>query len=404
MPAFEYQAFDGKGKKRKGVMEADNARQVRSNLREQRLTPLSIEPIADKQQASKGKTSFRRGISASDLALVTRQLATLVAAAMPVEEALRAVAQQSEKSRIKSIMLGVRGKVVEGYSLAESLADYPQAFEKLYCSMVAAGEKSGHLDEVLERLADYTEQRQAMRMKTMQALIYPTVLTLVSIGIIAILLVAVVPKVVQQFEHMGQDLPGMTVALIAMSDFVAAYGLYVLVTILLLMVLGQRLLMRDSLRLGWHRQYLKLPVLGKVAKGLNTARFARTLSILNSSAVPLLEGMNIAGDVLTNDYARGQVLEAAGKVREGTSLHQSLDATGLFPPMMLHMIASGERSGELDSMLERAADNQERQFANQVTLALGIFEPALIITMAGVVLFIVMAIMLPLLELNNMVG
>ncbi|MGY5451708.1 type II secretion system inner membrane protein GspF [Agarivorans sp. MS3-6] len=405
MPAYEYQAFNAKGKKSNGVLEADTPRQVRSSLREQGLTPLKITQVAE--QGQKEKSSFvavRRKVSTSDLALLTRQLATLVAAAMPIEESLKAVGQQCEKPKLKSIILGVRAKVVEGYSLADSMADFPDVFEKLYCSMVAAGEKSGHLDKVLDRLADYTEQRQAMRMKTMQALIYPAVLTTVCVLVIAILLVSVVPKVVAQFEHMGQELPNATQFLIFVSELVSNYGLIFVVVIVLAMVIWQRLLLKDNIRMAWHKRILSLPVVGKVSKGLNTARFARTLSILNASAVPLLEGMGIAGEVLTNDYARAQVLDAAAKVREGGSLHQSLEATKLFPPMMLHMIASGERSGELEGMLERAADNQDRQFEMQVNIALGIFEPALIVTMAGVVLFIVMAILLPILELNNMVG
>ncbi|WP_163133983.1 type II secretion system inner membrane protein GspF [Agarivorans sp. Alg241-V36] len=404
MPAFEYQAFNQKGKKSNGVHEAESARQVRAHLREQGLTPLKIEQVAERAQKASTGFRLRSKVSTSDLALLTRQLATLVAAAMPIEESLKAVAQQCDKPKLKSIISGVRSKVVEGYSLADSMAEFPDVFEKLYCAMVAAGEKSGHLDKVLDRLADYTEQRQAMRMKTMQALIYPAVLTFVCLGVIAILLVSVVPKVVAQFEHMGQELPNATKFLIYVSELVSDYGLVFLIAGMLAMVVWQRLLQKDNIRMKWHQRLLGMPVVGKVSKGLNTARFARTLSILNASAVPLLEGMGIAGEVLTNDYARAQVLDAASKVREGGSLHSSLEATKLFPPMMLHMIASGERSGELEGMLERAADNQDRQFETQVNIALGIFEPALIVTMAGIVLFIVMAILLPILELNNMVG
>ncbi|GDY27723.1 MULTISPECIES: type II secretion system inner membrane protein GspF [unclassified Agarivorans] len=404
MPAFEYQAFNPKGKKSTGVHEADTARQVRSYLREQGLTPLKIEPVAEKAKKESSGFRFKSKVSTSDLALLTRQLATLVAAAMPIEESLKAVGQQCEKPKLKSIILGVRSKVVEGYSLADSMAEFPDVFEKLYCAMVAAGEKSGHLDKVLDRLADYTEQRQAMRMKTMQALIYPAVLTFVCLAVIAILLVSVVPKVVAQFEHMGQELPNATKFLIYVSELVSDYGLVFVLGSMFAMVVWQRMLQKDKVRMKWHQRILGMPVVGKVSKGLNTARFARTLSILNASAVPLLEGMGIAGEVLTNDHARAQVLDAASKVREGSSLHSSLEATKLFPPMMLHMIASGERSGELEGMLERAADNQDRQFEMQVNIALGIFEPALIVTMAGIVLFIVMAILLPILELNNMVG
>ena len=404
MPAFEYQAFNKKGKKSNGVHEADTARQVRSYLREQGLTPLKIEQVAERAKQTGSGLRFKSKVSTTDLALLTRQLATLVAAAMPIEESLKAVAQQSEKPKLKSIILGVRSKVVEGYSLADSMKDFPEVFEKLYCAMVAAGEKSGHLDKVLERLADYTEQRQAMRMKTMQALIYPAVLTFVCLAVIAILLVSVVPKVVAQFEHMGQELPGATQFLIALSELVSHYGLFFLISVMLALVVWQRLLQKDNIRMQWHQRILSLPVLGKVSKGLNTARFARTLSILNASAVPLLEGMRISGEVLANEKMKAAVAEAAVKVSEGASLKASLDQTKLFPPMMLHMIASGEKSGELENMLARAADNQDREFEALVNITVSIIGPAMVLSMAGIVFFIVISILQPIMALNSMVG
>ncbi|MGL5162054.1 MAG: type II secretion system inner membrane protein GspF, partial [Plesiomonas shigelloides] len=313
-------------------------------------------------------------------------------------------AEQCEKNRLKSLMLAVRTQVLEGHTLADSLRAYPLVFDELFCAMVAAGEKAGHLDAVLSRLADYTEQRQYMKGKLLQAMIYPLVLTVVAIGVIAILLASVVPKVVAQFDHLGQALPRSTQLLIALSDGVRDYGLWLVGALLVLGVLVQRLLRQPALRLRWDRFWLRLPLLGKVSRGLNTARFARTLSILSSSSVPLLEGMQIAASVASNRYVRSQILTAAERVREGSSLRAALGSSGLFPPMMLHMIASGERSGELEPMLLRAADNQDREFEALVTLALGIFEPLLIVSMAGVVLFIVVAILQPMLQLNNMVG
>lgn len=408
MPAFEYKALDKKGRAKKGVLEADSPRQIRQQLREQGLTPLEVKATTGSSNRSadgstKPKLSLGKKISTADLSLITRQLATLIQAALPLEEALKAVAQQCDKPKVQSVILSVRSRVVEGYPLAESMGEFPLIFDNLFCAMVAAGEKSGHLDTVLDRLADYTEQRQQMRMKLMQAMIYPAVLTLVAIGVIAILLAAVVPKVVGQFEHMNQELPQITQILIFSSDFVRDYGLFIGL-LLFIGFIGFKFLIRDEKRrLGYHKRILQLPIIGKVSKSLNTARFARTLSILNSSAVPLLEGMAIAGDVLTNDEAKRLVSEAAERVREGASLHSSLDASRLFPPMMLHMIASGERSGELEGMLVRSADNQDKEFEMQVNVALGVFEPALIISMAAVVLFIVMAILLPILALNNMV-
>ncbi|MCE2573541.1 type II secretion system inner membrane protein GspF [Motilimonas eburnea] len=405
MAAFEYKALDKKGKQKKGLQEADTARQVRQILRDRGLTPVEVKPAAEQdKKASKGGFSFKRKISTPELALLTRQLSTLVAASMPIEECLKAVVEQTDKPKVKSMLSAVRSRVLEGYTLAASMAEFPHIFDDLFCAMVAAGEKAGHLELVLDRLADYTEQRQQMRSKLMQAMIYPLMLTLVAVGVVSILLTSVVPQVVSQFEHMGQDLPASTLFLIASSDFLRDYGLFIVIGIVGGLLGLKQFLKKPRNQLRFDRFLLSVPVVGKVSRDLNTARFARTLSILNASAVPLLEGMKIAGEVLSNLYAREKVSEATDFVREGTSLGAALENTKLFPPMMLHMVASGERSGELDQMLERSAENQDKQFAAQVNMALGVFEPALVVTMAGVVLFIVAAILQPMLALNNMVG
>ena len=405
MAAFEYKALDAKGKSKKGSIEADNARQARQRIKEQGLMPVEMtEAKAKTAKGSTPSTSFKRGISTPDLALITRQISTLVQSGMPLEECLKAVAEQSEKPRIRTMLLAVRSKVTEGYSLADSLADYPHIFDELFRAMVAAGEKSGHLDAVLERLADYAENRQKMRSKLLQAMIYPVVLVVFAVTIVWFLLVTVVPKIVEPIIQMGQELPQSTQFLLASSEFIQDWGIQLLLLIIGVIVLIKTALKRPGVRLSWDRKLLSIPLIGKIAKGINTSRFARTLSICTSSAIPILEGMKVAVDVMSNHHVKQQVLQASDSVREGASLRKALDHTKLFPPMMLHMIASGEQSGQLEQMLTRAADNQDQSFESTVNIALGIFTPALIALMAGLVLFIVMATLMPMLEMNNLMS
>ncbi|WP_105166944.1 type II secretion system inner membrane protein GspF [Pseudoalteromonas sp. T1lg23B] len=408
MAAFEYRALDGKGKDKSGILEADTAKQVRQMLREKGMMPLEVSPAAerDKQQSGGGGFRLFQGYkpSVADLALITRQLATLIQSSLPVEAAVMAVAEQCEKPRLKRMLMSVRSKVVEGYTLADGMSEFPHVFDNLYRSMVAAGEKSGHLDQVLNRLADYTEQRQHMRSQITQAMVYPTILVIFAIAIVSVLLGTVVPKILKTFEKSKQVLPWTTEWVMAASNFVQNYWLISLVVLVGSVVLFKRALQQPKFRFWYDSKMLMMPGIGKVSRGINTARFARTLSILSSSSVPLLEGMKISGQVLENEKIKAAVAEAATRVSEGASLRAALHQTKLFPPMMLHMIASGEKSGELEQMLERAANNQDREFESMVNVSLKLLEPAMIASMAVIVLFIVMAILQPIMAMNKAVG
>jgi len=404
MAAFEYLALDPRGREQKGLIEADSPRQARQLLREKQWAPLEVKQAKSKEDVSRGGLSFGRGLSARDLALVTRQLATLVQAALPIEEALRAAAAQSTSAKIKSMLLAVRARVMEGHSLAAALREYPSAFPELYRATVAAGEHAGHLGLVLDQLADYTDQRQQSRQKIQLALLYPVILMVASLAIVVLLLGYVVPDVVKVFVNTGQELPALTRGLIATSDVVKNWG-WLIVLGLIAAFLAMRAALRDpALRLRWHAFILRIPLIGRLSRATNTARFASTLAILTRSGVPLVEALSIAAAVIANLRIRERVVEAAQKVREGSSLTRALDATGEFPPMMLHMIASGEKSGELDQMLARTARNQENDLAAQVSLLVGLFEPFMLVFMGAVVLVIVLAILMPILSLNQLVG
>lgn len=395
---FRYQAVNRQGQRVRGVLEADTAQLARQRLREQQLQPLQLRV----QRA--GLSLQRSALSAGERVLLIRQLATLVAAALPLEQALLALENQTTRPAGRAMLHTLRQKVLEGATLAYAVALYPAIFPPLYQAMIAAGEASGKLDSVLEQLADYSEKSAQLKSKLTQALIYPLLLTLVAIGVISVLLAAVVPTVVEQFVHMKQALPLSTRLLMALSDLVRRTGFPLLVLLLLATGAAHLLLRQPRYRLRWHQATLRLPIVGRIVLNLNLARYARTLSILSNSAVPLLEGMSIGATVLTNQFIRQQLEQAATQVREGSSLTLALEQTQLLSPMMRHMVASGESSGELDSMLARCADMQDSAFLSQMTLAVSLFEPLLVVVMAAVVLFIVLAILQPILQLNNLVG
>ncbi|WP_455212710.1 type II secretion system inner membrane protein GspF [Kaarinaea lacus] len=402
MGAFEYTALDARGRERNGVLEGDAARQIRQQLREQGLTPLSVQEVQERE-AKTHKTLFVRKISATDLALITRQWATLVRSGLPVEEALRTVAQQAEKNRLKSMMMAVRSRVMEGHTMATALGDFPHVFSELYRATIQAGEQSGHLDVVLERLADYTESRQQLSQKMSQAMIYPVMLTVIALGAVGFLLTYVVPKIVKVFEGIGQELPALTQGLISTSEFFKEQWPFIIVGVVVLISGFVYLLRFEQFKIRYHLFLLRMPMVSRLVRGLNAARFARTLSIVAASGVPILDGLRIAAQVVTNLPMRKAVEEAASKVREGSAIHKALDASKYFPPMTVHLIASGEASGNIEEMLERAAESQEREMQALTEGLLGIFEPVLILLMGGIVLVIVLAILLPIFDMNQLV-
>ena len=406
MGAFEYVAVDAAGRERKGVLEGDTPRHVRQQLRDQGLLPVSVDEVIEQQATGKRREfsfQLQRGLSAADLALVTRQLATLVKSALPLEESLLAVSQQTDKPKVRSILLGVRSRVMEGHTLADSLAEFPGSFPEIYRATISASEQSGHLDAVLERLADYTDNRQQLRSRTMSALLYPVLLFVVCVAIVFFLLVSVVPKVVEVFRSSQADLPLLTQLLIGFSDFMRSWGIWLVLATGAGIWLLTRWLRVEANRRAWDRFLLSLPLVGKVVRGSNTARFARTFSTLTASTVPVLDAMRISAEVVSNLPMKAAVEDAAVRVREGAPIGKSLGASRAFPPMMIHLISSGESSGELDTMLERAAIHQERELDSILQGVVGLLGPLMILAMGGLVLLIVLAMLMPIFELNQLV-
>ncbi|PID50485.1 MAG: type II secretion system protein GspF [Proteobacteria bacterium] len=404
MPAFEYRALNAAGKEEKGILEADTSRQVRQLLRNGGMLPLEvIEAVQRQKKADGGVRLFGGSLNTADLALVTRQLATLVSSGSPLEEALSTIVRQAERGGARRILSAVRSRVMEGHTLASSMGQFPSAFPPLYRATIGAGEQSGHLAEVLDRLAEYTENSLLNQQKVSTAFVYPALLAVVAVAIVIALMKFVVPKVITVFDTFDGELPRLTRALIASSDFINAYGVWLLIGLLVVIFGGRALLKLPSWKYRYHRFLLKLPLVGRLVRGANTERFARTLSILASSGVPILESLRIAGGVISNMPMRTAVEEATVKVREGMSINRALQQSGYFPPMVIYLIASGEGGGQLDCMLERAAIQQERETQSRVAKMVSLLEPMLMLFMGGMVMLIVLAIMLPLLSLSSVV-
>ncbi|GAB2902340.1 type II secretion system inner membrane protein GspF [Microbulbifer echini] len=403
MAAFEYTALAASGRKSKGTLEADSARSARQQLRAKGMVPLDIAPAAEQSEKSaSGFMSGSPGLSIKNLALLTRQIATLLRAGIPLEETLGAIANQTRNQKIRRVVLAVRGKILEGHSFAQALGCFPKAFPKLYRATVEAGEHSGHLDAVLERLGDYTEGQQQFRQKVQLALIYPLVLVFICVLVVTGLMVYVVPDVIEVFTGTGQILPLPTRVLVSLSDFIAVWGWLVPPALGAAIAGIAILLRRPAIKYKFHHRLLELPVIGWMVRGAQSARYVGTLAILTGSSVPLVQAMGIARGVMTNEFLKDRLETAQKTVREGGSLHRAMEDIGYFPPMMIYMIASGESSGTLDEMLQRAAESQEQDLQGAVTAFVSLFEPLMLLVMAAIVLFIVMAIMMPIMSMNEL--
>lgn len=402
MSAFEYQAIDGKGNTQKGLIEADTARQARSQLRGMSLMPVEISEVSSSSSA--GKTRHNKDkLNVATVALITRQLATLIGAGRPIESAYNAVSQQTTKDIAKRVLLSVRAKVLEGYPLSEALRDYPRIFDSMYCASVHAGEQSGLLDIVMERLADYMEARQDLQRKTSQALIYPILLCVVAFLVVIGLLTFVVPQIVQVFEGFDQELPVLTQWLIQLSEFFKSYGVYLIAGLVLVWIAFTQLIKLAWMVMLRDRLLLKLPMIRFLVKLANTARYTRTMSILVSSGVTALDSMRISTQVIANQSIKNAAIKAADKVREGEHISVALAQTTYFSPLVLQLIENGEATGKLGEMLERSAKAEETEFAGITTMFVALFEPAMILFMGMVVMVIVLAILLPIFDMNDLV-
>jgi len=405
MPAFRYEAVDAGGATRKGVVNADSARSARADLRTQGLTPLNVEAIAAQVDASGVAKSrgFGERLSQVELALFTRQLASLLEAGLPLEHAFTALLEQAERPYVRDLVASIRSEVMGGASFSDALSRHPRDFAEIYRALVASGEQIGHLARVLTRLADYIERRNALVQKVRLAFTYPAIVTVVAFAIVIFLLTYVVPQIVSVFANTKQKLPLLTVLMLGVSNFVRAYGIYMLIALIAAGFAWRRALQAPELKRRWHTWLLTAPVYGKFERSLNTARFASTLAITTGSGVPILRALDTSRDTLSNVAMKELVEQASASVREGVSLARALSAQKHFPPMLIHMIRAGEITGELPAMLERAANSQQQDLERRTLTIAGLLEPVLILAMGVVVLLIVLAVLMPIIEINQLV-
>jgi general secretion pathway protein F len=405
MPAYRYESVDATGVTRKGVVNADSARAARAELRGQGLVPISVDTIASQIDATGAakNSAFGNRLSTVELALFTRQLASLLEASLPLEQAFSALLEQAERTYVRDLVASIRSEVMGGASLSDALASHPRDFTDIYRALVASGEQIGQLPRVLSRLADYIERRNALVQKIKLAFTYPAIVTVVAFAIVIFLLTYVVPQIVSVFANTKQKLPLLTVMMLGISDFVRHYGWMVLLAIIALAFAWRHALKNAAVRLRWHTWLLTAPLYGKFERSLNTARFASTLAITTGSGVPILQALQTSSNTLSNMALRAQTDEATASVREGVSLASALSRHKHFPAMLIHMIRAGETTGELPAMLERAANAQEQDLERRAMTMASLLEPALILAMGVVVLLIVLAVLMPIIEINQLV-
>lgn len=401
MPAFQYEAIDTTGRTRKGVLSADSQRLARLELKDKGLIPVSMETVGAEAVA---KATRQRPIRSGELVLLTRQLATLVSTATPVEEALNAVATEMGNPALRGILLSVRARVMEGWKLSDAMAEHPKSFPALYRGVVAAGETSGEFGQVLSRLADMLEKNRAIQMKALTALIYPIILFIVAILVVSGLMVFVIPQIVEQFDSFGADLPWITNVVIAISNFLQDWGLVLLALLVGSCVGIWRARKIHNVRLSMDRALLRTPFIGNLARSLDAARFARTLATLVASGTPLLDSLGAARRTVVNADIGERIGAAQNAVREGANLSGALRKSAPFAPMMAYMVAAGERAGDLPTMLDKTAATMEEAFDTVTTVALRLLEPLIIVLMGLIVLAIVLAILIPILQINTLAG
>jgi len=403
VPAFRYEALLASGQSKNGVINADSARAARAELRGQGLTPITVDQIASEEKNKGQQSLFADKLSSNELSLFTRQLASLLEAGLPLEQSFSALLEQAERVYVRDLIAAIRSEVMAGHSLSDVLKQHPRDFADIYTALVASGEQIGQLARVLSRLADFIERRNALVQKVRLAFTYPAIVTVVAFAIVIFLLAYVVPQIVSVFANTKQKLPLLTVVMLVISDFVRAYGIYVAIIVAFAAWCWRQILKNPDVKMRWHAWLLTAPLYGKFERSLNTSRFASTLAITIGSGVPILQALQTSRDTLSNVAMREQVETATSAVREGVSLARALSTHQHFPPMLIHMIRAGEVTGDLPAMLERAADSQQQDLERRALTMAGLLEPILILVMGVVVLLIVLAVLMPIIEINQLV-